>query len=65
MGKRLGFRYAPLWAILISTFASLVQTVGVRYIMQKELKFTRSDFKSAVMGAIFGYMGLKTKPGKK
>ena len=57
--KGILFRYAPLWTILLAIIATLAQTVGTRYIMQKELKFTKSDFKSAIMGALFGYFGLK------
>ena len=64
INKRMSFRYAPLWTILLTLIATAIQTIGTRYIFQREIKFTKSDFKSALIDAIWGYFGFKSKVNK-
>jgi hypothetical protein len=58
------FKFAPLYTILFTTLIALVQTVGTRYILKRELKFSKSDIKSAIIGSIWGYFGLRSRKVK-
>ena len=64
IGRRSPLKYAPLWTILLTVVATLAQVIGTRYIKEKELRFTKSDFKSAFVGAILGYFGFGSRAKK-
>lgn len=61
LGKKIFKRSSPVWAILLTVGATLIQVVGSRYIKEKKIKVTGSDLKTAVVGGFLGYFGLGGK----
>ncbi|GAB5520563.1 MAG: hypothetical protein RhofKO_28140 [Rhodothermales bacterium] len=61
--KREVRKYAPIWVILFSTFATLLKSSGQRYLTRSRVKLTWKDLATAVVGAVLGYVTFRMKQG--
>ncbi|MFN8575764.1 MAG: hypothetical protein U0354_02805 [Candidatus Sericytochromatia bacterium] len=59
--KTLFKRSSPIWGIALSIGLTLLQIIGSRYIREKQLKITKTDFKDAFKGGLFGHFGFGKK----
>lgn len=61
--ERVSWKYAPLWAVLFAAGATLVKSMGQRYILKREWDFKPSDVATALGGATLGYLTFRARHG--
>ena len=61
--KQISWKYAPLWAVLFATVATLGKSLGQRYILKRTWDFKASDVATAAVGAVLGYLSFRFKHG--
>lgn len=59
------WKYAPVWAILFASGATLAKSLGTHYILKREVNFKWADAATAVAGAVAGYASFRMRYGNK
>lgn len=59
------WKYAPLWATLFASAATLTKAVGTRYILNRRWRLSWKDAATAVGGALVGYATFRMRHGDK
>lgn len=52
--RRTARKYAPLWALLFSTTATLAKSAGQRYLLNQKVRINKKDLLVAAGGALLG-----------
>ena len=59
------WKYAPVWAVLFATGATVAKSVGTHYILKREVNFKLGDLATAFGGAVLGYVAFRARYGNK
>lgn len=59
------WKYAPVWAILFASGATLAKSLGTNYILKRKWEFEWSDMATALGGAAVGYLSFRFRYGNK
>lgn len=59
------WKYAPVWAVLFATGATVAKSVGTHYILRREWNFKLGDAATAFGGAVLGYVAFRARYGNK
>lgn len=59
------WKYAPVWAVLFATGASLAKSLGTQYILKRKWEFEWADAATAFGGAVLGYAAFRMRYGNK
>ena len=59
------WKYAPVWAVLFATGATVAKSVGTHYILRREWSFKWADAGTALGGAVLGYLAFRARYGNK
>lgn len=54
--QNIGRKYAPLWALLFSTAATLAKGAGQRYLLKQNWRISKKDILVAAGGALLGLL---------
>ena len=58
-------KYAPVWAVLFATGATLAKSLGTQYILKRDWEFEWADVATAFGGAVLGYAAFRLRYGNK
>lgn len=58
-------KYAPVWAVLFATGATLAKSLGTQYILKRKWEFEWADAATAFGGAVIGYAAFRLRYGNK
>lgn len=56
-------KYAPVWVMLFSAGTTLTRMLGQRFVLEREWNLSWKDVRSALTGAVVGYVAFRLRYG--